>query len=283
MRVPRDPSPFFVRTRIAARARRALMACVAPLVIARVPALAGEAPDTTTTRWGYQDAPGVVAPEKWGGLPDGLICGRGHHQSPIALYTSGDHAARKVAILPIAFGYRATPVHLADNGRFVSLMCDSAGGVSLGGVATPLTRIDLHAPSEHTLDDTRYPMELELVHRGGGGAPALIISVFVRAGQKSAALDALLKALPRAGEESQPSGVTIDPAALLPDDRSYLDYVGSLTSPPCTEGVRWCVLRTPIEASQSQLDRYTSDPRLAHSSRPLVPGNERLVRTGSQP
>ena len=244
---------------------------------------ADEAPDTSSGRWGYQDAPGVVPPARWGGLPDGMVCGHGHHQSPIALYTRGDHAARKIPILPITFNYRPTPLHLVDNGRFVSLWCDSASSASLGGAASTLVRIDLHSPSEHTLDDTQYPLELEFVHRGDGGAPAMIVSVFVKAGQKNATLEPLLKALPREGQESRPGGATIDPGALLPADHAYLDYVGSLTTPPCSEGVRWCVLRTPIEASQGQLGHYTSDPRLAHSSRPLNPGNERLVRMGSQP
>jgi carbonic anhydrase len=261
----------------------ALVLAGAALLIASASGLAGEAPDTSSARWGYQEAPGVVPPARGGGLPDGLICGRGHHQSPIALYTSGDHAARKIPILPVTFGYRPTPLHLVDNGRFVSVWCDSGSAVSLGGATSTLVRIDLHSPSEHTLDDTQYPLELEFVHRGDGGTPAMIVSVFVKAGQKNAALEPLLKAMPREGEESRPGGVTIDPGALLPQNHAYLDYIGSLTTPPCTEGVRWCVLRTPIEASQGQLDRYTSDPRLAHSSRPLSPGNERLVRMGSQP
>jgi len=241
------------------------------------------APDTAA-RWGYDEAPGVVPPDRWGELPDGLACGHGHHQSPIALYTSGDQAARRVPIFPLVFMYRPVPLHLIDNGRFVSLACDSGGKVSLAGAEARIFRVDLHAPSEHTLDGTRFPMELEFVHRGGADGPAVIVSVFVRAGAKNAALEAILRALPsQRGGESEPAGIEIDPGALLPASRNYLDYRGSFTSPPCTEGVRWCVLRTPIEASQDQLDRYLGDPRLAHSSRPIMPTNDRPVRMGTQP
>jgi carbonic anhydrase len=240
--------------------------------------------DTSASRWGYSGEPDVLPPERWGELPDGVSCGRGHHQSPIALFTSGEAAARRAPIPALTFGYRAAPLQVEDNGRFISLLCDSAGAASLAGVDAPLTRVDLHAPSEHTLDGHGFPMELEFVHRGGAGGPTMIVSVFVKAGQKNAAFDALLKALPKKpGSTNSPSGVSFDPAALLPVNHAYLDYLGSLTSPPCTEGVRWCVLLSAVEASQEQLDRYIKDPRLSHSSRPLMPTNGRAVRIGAGP
>jgi carbonic anhydrase len=127
-------------------------------------------------------------------------------------------------------------------------------------------------------------MELEFVHAGGADGPGTIVSVFVTPGQKNAALEAVLRALPKGpGATSSPSGVSFDPAALLPAKLTYIDYSGSFTSPPCTERVRWCVLRTPIQASQDQLDRYTRDPRLAHTARPLMPSNGRLVRMAASP
>jgi carbonic anhydrase len=146
-----------------------------------------------------------------------------------------------------------------------------------------LMRIDLHAPSEHSLDGQSFPMELEFVHKGTDG-PAMIVSVFVKAGKKNPAFDAILKALPKQpGRTNRPSGVAFDPDALVPADHAYLDYLGSFSSPPCTEGVRWCVLRSPIEIAQDQIDRYARDPRLAHSNRPQMPGNGRAVRIGAQP
>jgi carbonic anhydrase len=244
-----------------------------------------EAPaDSSATEWGYAGQPGVVPPERWGRLPDGQSCGRGHKQSPIALYTSGDGAARRAPILALLFAYRATALHVQDNGRFISVLCDSAGAVSLASEDHALLRVDVHAPSEHSLDGHAFPMELEFVHRGGTEGPALIVSVFVQPGQKNAALDGVIRALPKnPGGTSSPSGVSFDPSGLLPADHTYLDYLGSLSSPPCTEGVRWCVLRSAIEASQEQLDRYARDPRLAHSSRPVMPTNSRPVRIGGAP
>jgi len=176
------------------------------------------------------------------------------------------------------------PLQVEDNGRFISVRCDSAGAVSLAAQDHALMRVDLHAPSEHSIDGRSFPLELQFVHDGGTDGPALIVSVLVTAGQKNAALEAVIRALPKKpGTINRPSGALLDPAALLPSDHTYLDYLGSLSSPPCTEGVRWCVLRSPIEASQEQLDRYARDPRLAHSSRPMMPTNTRAVRIGGAP
>ncbi|MGH7742422.1 MAG: carbonic anhydrase family protein, partial [Candidatus Eiseniibacteriota bacterium] len=125
---------------------------------------------------------------------------------------------------------------------------------------------------------------LEFVHRGAADDRGLVVSVFVQAGQKNAAFEAVLRALPKQpGGSSSPSGVAFDPAAWLPAEHAYIDYMGSMTTPPCTEGVRWCVLRSAIEASQDQIDRYLRDPRLAGSARPEMPANARLVRMGATP
>ena len=262
---------------------------LAALVLGAAPkplraAHAAPAADSTATEWGYTAEPGLVPPERWGRLPDGQLCGRGHHQSPIPLYTSGDDAARHAPIPPLLFSYRATPLQVLDNGRFISVLCDSAGAVSLAAEDHPLIRVDLHAPSEHSIDGRAFPMELEFVHRGGTDGPAMIVSGLVRAGQKNAALEGVIRALPKKpGATNRPSGAVFDPAVLLPGDHIYLDYLGSLSSPPCTEGVRWCVMRSAIEASQEQLDRYARDPRLAHSSRPIMPTNTRAVRIGGAP
>jgi carbonic anhydrase len=277
-----EPAANRQRGAVASPVLAGLALMLAVLMAPRL-SLAATAPDSSAGEWGYAAEPGRVPPERWGELPDGYSCGRGHHQSPIALFTTGERAARRAPIPPLEFKYRPTALSVNDNGRFISVLCDSAGAVSLAGSDAALTRIDLHAPSEHSLDGQSFPMELEFVHKGTDG-PAMIVSVFVKAGQKNAAFDAILKALPKQpGRTSRPAGFPIDPNALLPADHAYLDYLGSFTSPPCTEGVRWCVLRSPIEIAQDQIDRYARDPRLAHSSRPQMPGNGRAVRIGALP
>ena len=272
------------RGRSGARPRRRLAAALALVAASILPgaAVAAEAPADTSGRWGYAEAPGQVPPARWSELKDGYAC-RGHHQSPIALYTTGEHAARRAPLPSLAFHYRPTPLVVDDNGRFISIRCDSAGIASLSSQDARLERVDIHTPSEHTLDGKSFPMELELVHHVPDG-PAMIVSVFVRPGRKSPAFDAILKALPKTpGATSRPSGASIDAAALLPADHSYLDYLGSLTTPPCTEGVRWCVMITPIEFSQDQIDRFGRDPRRARTNRPLMPDNGRAVRIGAVP
>ena len=270
------------------RFSRRLAACTLALLAVLPPPAADAAGktarDTVAMRWGYQAQPDAVPPERWGELPDGANCARGHHQSPIALYTTGEAAARFAPIPPLAFAYRLSPLRVSDNGRLISVPCDSGGSVSLAGTDYALMRVDLHAPSEHTLDGRAFPMELQFVHRSGTEGVDLIVAVFLTSGQKNAALEAILRALPRQpGGSTRPSGVWFDPAALLPARHNYFDYQGSLSCPPCTEGVRWCVMRTPVEVSQDQLDRYLRDPRLAHSSRPILSTNGRAVRTAAEP
>ncbi|MGH3054228.1 MAG: hypothetical protein ACRDL7_04535, partial [Gaiellaceae bacterium] len=115
--------------------------------------------DSAAARWGYSPDNGLVPPEHWGELPGCALCARGHHQSPIALNTTGELSARPAPIAPLTFAYHQVPLSVLDNRRFISIVCDSAGVVSLVGTDTPLRRIDIHAPSEHSLDGKTFPLE----------------------------------------------------------------------------------------------------------------------------
>jgi len=230
--------------------------------------------------WAYEDGPSTVGPEHWSTIAGNGQCSA-KRQSPTAL---ASNAASASGDLLDTFAYRPSRVSLVNNGHTVQAGYDAGSSVSEGGAAYTLAQFHFHAPSEHTLDGRSYPLEIHLVHLDGAGKPALVVGVFVKEGRANAALESVFQNLPKhEGEKSEPAGATVDAAALLPADRSHFAYDGSLTTPPCSEGIRWRVMRQPIEMSASQIAAYRSLPHLAHTNRPVQPGNGRVVNLISQP
>ena len=205
--------------------------------------------------WAYETTGETEGPEAWGTLPGAAACAAGKSQSPVAL-ESKSATARDLPNL--AFAYGAVPLRATNNGHTVQFDAAGAGTVTADGVAYKLAQFHFHAPSEHTLDGRRYPMEMHLVHLDAAGKAALVVGVFLEKGAENAALAPAFRALPRAsGETLAPAGERIDPSRLLPKDRTYLTYSGSLTTPPCTEGLKWYVLRTPVSLSAAQTAAYS--------------------------
>ena len=141
-----------------------------------------------------------------------------------------------------------------DNGHTLQFTPDAAGRTTIGSDAYDLVQFHFHSPSEHTLNGKAYPLEIHFVNRNADGGLA-VVAVFVAEGAANPAL-----------------------AALLPEDRHYFAYSGSLTTPPCTEGVRWNVLATPIEASSDQI--ATLSAALGTSNRAVQPLHERAAAFG---
>jgi carbonic anhydrase len=231
--------------------------------------------------WAYETTDETEGPEAWGALPGAAACAVGKSQSPVAL-ASASATARDLPNL--AFAYGAVPLRATNNGHTVQFDAAGAGTVTADGVTYTLSQFHFHAPSEHTLDGRRYPMEMHLVHLDAAGNAALVVGVFLEEGAENAALAPAFHALPRAaGETLAPAGERIDPSRLLPKDRTYFAYSGSLTTPPCTEGLKWYVLRTPVTLSAAQAAAYASLPHLAHSNRPVQPFGERKVLLDTTP
>jgi len=133
-----------------------------------------------------------------------------------------------------------------------------------------LAQFHFHAPSEHTVDGVSYPMEAHLVHVDAAGKPAAVVGVFIKEGNEDSGVARAFTSLPtKSGDKSAPAGATIDARALLPADKTFFTYAGSLTTPPCTEGITWYVLKTPIEMSAAQIHAFTALEHLAHTNRPV--------------
>lgn len=225
------------------------------------------------SKWGYA---GEERAENWGSLsPDYVLCERGTMQSPINL------AGAKLTDLPDPiFQYQPTPLTVENLGHTAQVNYASGSGMILDGVRYELLQFHFHTPSEHRLDGREYPAELHLVHRGPNGNLA-VLGVLVAEGSENPALRPLVDHLPeKTGAKQSAGGIQIDADALLPTRAQHYTYPGSLTTPPCTEGVKWLVLDQPIQASAEQLRRLTSV--IGVSNRPIQPLGARELLKDTQ-
>ncbi|MBY0564950.1 MAG: carbonic anhydrase family protein [Hyphomonadaceae bacterium] len=203
------------------------------------------------------------------------VCASGHEQSPINLSS----AAPMAETPDLAPRYLPASGTLVNNGHTVQFTpAQSPAMLMIGQDAYGFAQFHFHSPAEHTLDRRAYPIELHFVHRNGAGQLA-VLGVFIEEGAENPALADLLASLPVAAGEQSATQVDIDLNALLPPDRAYFSYAGSLTTPPCTEGVRWNVLRTPLQASAAQIAQLRETLRA--SSRHVQPLGQRTVLLGS--
>ncbi len=222
--------------------------------------------------WSYT---GTYGPERWGELPGYGLCATGQRQTPIPLWS--------LTNLPLdlsapSFNYGFTPVNMVNNGHTVQFNYEPGSTLRSLGTNYQLAQFHFHTPSEHTLDAVSYPLELHLVHVDASGAPAVVVGIFIKRGAENQALATAFRNLPRnEGDVSQPLGAVINAESLLPRNRTHFLYSGSLTTPPCTEGIRWYVMRTPIEMSDAQIAAYQSLTGLNPSARPLQPVNGRTI------
>lgn len=235
-------------------------------------AFAGEAtPGGTAPHWGYADS---VGPEHWGELPGDATCATGRAETPVALETK---AAVPDAHAAPTFQYKPSQVHMRNNGHTVEFAYDAGSTVRVGDHEYSLAQFHFHTPSEHTEDGKRFPLELHLVHKDASGG-VLVVGVFVKEGAPNRALDAAFAHLPHdPGDHVDLEKGRIDASALLPKDAAYFQYQGSLTTPPCSEGVQWYVMTKPLEMSDAQIAAFQRLPYLNPNSRSLQPLNGRTV------
>lgn len=233
--------------------------------------------------WGYNCEEG--APFEWGLLDVKFaVCLEGHAQSPIDISTRG---SIRVSLPPLSFEYQTANLRVLNNGHTVEAHLlppgSVAGTLTVGGDRTyRLERFHWHTPSEHWIDGNVLPMELHMVHHAPGGA-ALVVAAMIREGENNDELDKIWDDLPQhKGEEVLVSG--FDLAKLPPSGRESYRYNGSLTTPPCGEGVRFVVLAEPVEMSPEQIEIfraifYGNDEFPVGNARPPQPRNDRRVVT----
>lgn len=225
--------------------------------------------------WGYE---GEAGAGHWGELDPGFaLCGIGGHQSPIDLR---DADAVPASLTPLHFAYGAVTPSLVNNGHTVQADIPGAQALTAEGQDYALLQFHFHAPGEYALEGQIFPLELHLVHRRDDGALG-VVGVFFEAGESHPVLDILWQNLPAGAGEQASADTAIDLNTLLPDDRRYFRFMGSLTTPPCSEGVNWFVLEQPLTASAEQIAQFAA--LFPHgNARPLQPAGHRLIVRDSQ-
>lgn len=238
----------------------------------------------THPQWSYH---GKTGPAHWGDLaPKYAAAKSGKEQSPIDIKT----AEAKLTELP-SWGFEYgddTSLAVVNNGHAVQAnVPEGKGEVTIDGETFKLLQFHFHAPSEHLVDGKEYALEVHLVHQGAGGELG-VVGVLIREGSAHAELGKFWGDLPRAAGHDEATGKSkavtqFDLNKLLPADHSSYRYAGSLTTPPCSEGVRWCVLATPIEMSSAQIAAFKdlfSGPEFPDGNRrPVQPLNERTIHS----
>lgn len=213
--------------------------------------LSAELLPVISTRWSYQ---GEGGPDHWGQLRgDFMRCTTGSRQSPIAL-----DAAIAVSQDAPVMSYRPSRFEVLDDGRNVVIKLDPRNRLSYGRIPMRLTQIRLHRPGEHWLGEEPPDMSVHLIHESQHG-PALVVAVSLMIGvEPNPALQSIIDALPlEPGGRARAIG-RLDASQFLPplQDRGYYVYDGSLTTPPCTEGIRWFVMAEPVSMSSLQLRTF---------------------------
>lgn len=218
--------------------------------------------------WDYE---GQGGPQAWGHMKDEFAkCSTGTRQSPIDI-----RDGIKVQLDPVQFDYKPTAFRVIDNGHTVQVNVDPGNFIEVMGRRYELIQFHFHRPSEERIDGRQFDMVVHLVHRDPEGRLA-VVAVLLERGSAHAVVQNVWNNLPLEKGEELAARTPIALGDLLPDQRSYYTYMGSLTTPPCSEGVLWMVMKTPVAISAEQLAIFS---RLyPMNARPVQSAAGRLIK-----
>jgi len=220
--------------------------------------------------WSYT---GNTGPAKWGKMAkEFAVCGTGELQSPIDI---PDAHVRKGDIPAMLFNYKPSPLRIVDDGHTIRVNYAPGSYVNNNGKRYDLVAIEFHKPGEEKINGKGHEMSAHLIHTDKDNKVA-IIAVLLDQGAENPVLKTVLSNLPSMkNKESVVDAVTINAVGLLPKHKGYYTYTGSLTAPPCTEGVTWFVMQEPVPVSADQIARFG---RLyPANARPIQPRNDRDI------
>jgi carbonic anhydrase len=216
--------------------------------------------------WSYD---GHDGPENWGILAEAYgTCASGTQQSPIDLME-----ARLAPLPAISIDWKGFVPTVINNGHTIQVNSDKKGTMVLDGKTYTLLQFHFHHNSEHTVNGRHYPLEAHFVHQAEDGALG-VLGVFFKEGQANPALQKIWNIAPLDPGQMK-AKKKFKPGALLPRDRGYFRYEGSLTTPPCSEVVSWAVFDHPLEASRAQIDAFAG--LYADNYRPVQNTNRRFI------
>ncbi|WP_415228719.1 carbonic anhydrase [Psychromonas sp.] len=222
---------------------------------------------STDAHWGYS---GEHGPDHWAKLsPDNFSCSASN-QSPVNLtgFIEAD-------LTPIKFNYKAGGNEIVNNGHTVQINYQSGSSINIDGREFDLLQVHFHAPSENQIDGKSYPLEAHLVHADKAGNLVVVAVMFEEKAENATLADAWQQMPEHAGDKySLNKPFNID--GILPTNRDYYRFNGSLTTPPCSEGVRWLVLKESVAVSAKQVKAFSS-ALTGPNNRPVQATNARLI------
>ncbi len=218
--------------------------------------------------WSYE---GETGPAHWARLrPDYAACATGKRQSPIDI-----RDGIRVNLEAIRFDYKPMQFRIVDTGHSVQVNLGEGSSLAVMGKRYVLQQFHFHRPSEERVNGRLYDMSVHLVHRNEEGQLA-VVAVLLEKGVDHPLIQTLLNNLPLEQDSEMAPEEPIDPSRLLPENRAYWTYMGSLTTPPCTEGVLWMVMKQPLQVGAEQVAIFSRVFR--NNSRPLQAQNGRLIK-----
>lgn len=218
--------------------------------------------------WSYE---GEGGPENWGKLShDFETCSTGKEQSPIdisgAVVTSLDN---------VKVNYQPSPLKVKNNGHTIQVDYAPGSFIEVGGTKYNLLQFHFHTPSEESIGGKRAPMVTHFVHKTDDGKLG-VIGLLMNEGAESGPMKAVFDNMPKEEGEQAVEGVMINAADMLPKNLTYYNFPGSLTTPPCSEGVNWMVLANSTEISPQQVQAFKTI--FPMNARPIQPVNGRVVK-----
>lgn len=219
-------------------------------------------------QWSYSGSQG---PEYWGKLaPEFSICSTGKNQSPINLtgMVEGELPMLKV-------DYKVAGHEVINNGHTIQINYASGNYMRVGDQSFALKQVHFHSPSDNTIEGRSYPLEVHFVHADKNGNLA-VIAVMLEAGKPNVELQKAWAEMPMEKGGKAVLKEAVDAGKLLPQDLGYYRYNGSLTTPPCSEGVSWFVMKNADTTSKEQVDKFVRAMKHANN-RPVQPVNARVI------
>ena len=223
------------------------------------------------TDWGYT---GENGPEHWGEMaPEFAMCAEGFAQSPIDIRDPGE-----VDLVDIEFQYGLTDSMITNNGHTIQVNVAAGSHIIYNGISYDLRQFHFHHPSEHTIAGEAAAMEIHFVHQDTNSGMLAVVGVLLEQGDAdNEAYKVVMDNMPAEADDEQAMSQGLALESLLPEERAYYTYQGSLTTPPCSEVVRWLLLDTPVHLSGAQIDAFAE--MYAYNARPVMPlGNRDLLR-----
>jgi|SRR5665213_1998867 len=241
-----------------------------PIVAVAITCFASLSTAQTAANWNYF---GKTGPLGWGKLdPSYEACSNGHEQSPLDI--RGVHLNK--SLQPIEFHYLAGNETVENNGRTIVVHVNPGSYMVAGGTRYNLVQYEFRTPSEEAVEGKLTDMSVQFLHKSADGQMAIVaVRLAENQDAPNAVLATLFSQLPRKSGDTVKIADLVNPGGFLPADRAYWTYMGSLTTPPCTEGVRWFVFQQPVTLSRTQLRTYGAMFRM--NTRPLQDAHGREI------